>query len=101
VQTASTAGYAHKFDIRAVPKMAVEFLKPCGIPVQVNCCCPTDWGGGPPIGKQKQVGSQMSTGCRRMHLLSPNMRRRLLLLVSGPEKCICLVPPGAESLLID
>jgi hypothetical protein len=43
VQPAFSAGYACKSDAKAVPKMVEEFLKPCGRPVQVNCC-PPDWG---------------------------------------------------------
>jgi hypothetical protein len=57
--------------------------------------------GGPPIGKQRWVGSQVPTECREMHLLSPNMRSRLLLLVSGPAKCMGLEPLGAKSMLLD
>jgi hypothetical protein len=53
--------------------------------------------GVPHIGKQRWVGSHM----KRCRLLSPNMSSRLLWLVSGPEKCMGLETPGAESLLID
>jgi hypothetical protein len=60
-------------------------LKSCRGWVHVNCCCPRT--GGPLIGKQRWVGSQVPTGYRRMNLLSLNMRSRLLLLVSGPTKC--------------
>jgi hypothetical protein len=63
VQPAFSAGYAGKSDVRAVSKMIGEFLKPCGRQVQVNCCCPPDWG--PLIGKQRWVGSQVSTGCKK------------------------------------
>jgi hypothetical protein len=44
VQSAFNSGYAQKFDASAVPKIVGAFLKPCGIQVQVNCCCPPDWG---------------------------------------------------------
>jgi hypothetical protein len=56
--------------------------------------------GGLPIRKQRWVASQVPTGYRR-HLSNPNMRNRLLLLVSGPAKCTGLEPLGAESLLLD
>jgi hypothetical protein len=57
--------------------------------------------GGSPNGKQRWVGSQVPAGCRRMYLLSPNMRSRLLLLVSGPPKCVGLELLGEKSLLLD
>jgi hypothetical protein len=41
--------------------------------------------GGPPIGKQRWVGSKVPTGCRRLHLLSPSTRIRLSQLVSGQQ----------------
>jgi hypothetical protein len=44
VQPASSAGYAYKSDIRAVPKIVGEFLRPYGRQGQVNCCWPPDWG---------------------------------------------------------
>jgi hypothetical protein len=74
-------------------------LKLCGRWIQVNFCCPLT--GGPTIGKQRRVGSQVPTGYRRMYVLSPNMRSRLLLLISGPKKCTGLESPGAKSLLFD
>jgi hypothetical protein len=43
----------------------------------------------------------LPTGWRRMQLLIPIMKSRLLLLVSGKAKCIDLEPQCAESLLLD
>jgi hypothetical protein len=57
--------------------------------------------GGPHIGKQRWVGSQVPSGYRRMHLLSSIVRNRLLLLVSWPAKCTGLEPLDAELLLLD
>jgi hypothetical protein len=57
-------------------------------------------GGGPPIGKKRWVSTQVPTGCR-MHLLSPNIRGSLLLLASGPIKCMVMEPPGAKSMSLD
>jgi hypothetical protein len=95
-QPASSVGDAHISDARAVLKTAEEL---CGRWIQVNFCCPLT--GGPTIGKQRRVGSQVPTGYRRTYVLSPNMRSRLLLLISGPKKCTGLESPGAKSLLFD
>jgi hypothetical protein len=39
-----TDRYAYKSHARAVPKMVGEILKSCGRQVQMNCCCPPNWG---------------------------------------------------------